>query len=136
MPAPASGSTLKAQARKEAGISVKEAVTAVRVANVPVDEFEAAMESKRPPTVEELAERGTAKRKPLIDLKGRNPEDYNRALHIRATINALADTLKQITPAAVIRGTLPIDFKKLSNSAEAVNGWLNKLTALLEKEKP
>jgi hypothetical protein len=44
-----------------AGMSKDQEVTAVRVANVPDDEFEALVESDNPPTVTALAERGTDK---------------------------------------------------------------------------
>jgi len=46
----------------EAGLSERQRVTALRVSNIPADEFEAAVESEQPPTVTELAKRGTAKR--------------------------------------------------------------------------
>ena len=42
-----------------AGISKRQAVTAVRVANVPVDQFEAAIEQPKPATVTQLAEMAT-----------------------------------------------------------------------------
>jgi len=41
-----------------AGISEKQRVTAVRVANVPDAEFDAAVESDDPPTVTQLSEMG------------------------------------------------------------------------------
>jgi hypothetical protein len=47
------------QAAESAGLSKDQAVTAIRVANVPDDEFELAIESDDPPTVTELAKRGT-----------------------------------------------------------------------------
>ncbi len=38
------------------------------------------MESEDPPTVTELARRGTKEKpKPLVDLKGRDPEDYEHS---------------------------------------------------------
>jgi hypothetical protein len=55
-------------AAKEAGLSKDQTVTALRVARVPRDEFEDAVESADPPTVTELARRGTASTpKPLVD---------------------------------------------------------------------
>jgi hypothetical protein len=47
--------------------------TAVRVANVPADDFERQMASEKPPIVTKLAEQG--ERKPLVDLGSIKPAD-------------------------------------------------------------
>lgn len=126
----------RAKALREAGVSPDEAKTAMRVANVPSAEFEAAIESQRPPTVDELAERGTRKRKPLIDLQGLDPDEYNRALHVRAAINALADTLEQVKPEDFVRGTLSVDFDRLKVSGVRIVNWLSGMVQAMSKEKP
>lgn len=48
----------QAQAARDAGISERQQVTSVRVANVPQEKFEAAIEQPRPATVTKLAEMG------------------------------------------------------------------------------
>lgn len=66
----------------QAGMSPHQAKQAIRVANVPADEFERQVESDKPPTVTALAEQG--KRiapRPVIDLNGRDPDEFNRAMH-------------------------------------------------------
>lgn len=50
--------TQKREAAHAAGISERQEATAVRVANVPADKFEAAIESEKPETVTALAEMG------------------------------------------------------------------------------
>lgn len=59
------------QAASDAGLSERQKHTALRVAAVPKDEFEAAVESDDPPSVSKLAEKGTKKKpkkpKPAID---------------------------------------------------------------------
>lgn len=50
------------EAAEAAGMSERQQVTAVRVNNVPRDEFEELVESDTPPTVTELARAGTRKR--------------------------------------------------------------------------
>jgi hypothetical protein len=57
------------QAARDAGLSRDQAVTALRVANVPKDEFERQVESDNPPTITALAEQG---KKPVVD--ERSPE--------------------------------------------------------------
>jgi hypothetical protein len=49
------------EAAEKAGLSERQQKTAVRVANVPKEEFEAQVESDSPPTVTALAEQGTRK---------------------------------------------------------------------------
>jgi hypothetical protein len=53
-------------AAKKAGLSQRQHKTAVRVANVPDAEFEAAVESPTPPTVTELAEHRLREREPFV----------------------------------------------------------------------
>ncbi|WP_338833569.1 hypothetical protein [Bradyrhizobium septentrionale] len=60
------------EAAAAAGISERQAKTAVRVANVPAAEFDAAIEGDNPPTVTALAEMGRKVRTVL-------PEDFKRA---------------------------------------------------------
>lgn len=67
---------------RRAGMSDRQQVTAIRVANVPEDEFEAQVESDNPPTVTALAEQGKKSApQPVLDLQGRDPDEFNRAMH-------------------------------------------------------
>lgn len=69
-------------AAESAGMSERQMKTAIRVANVPADDFNRQVESDNPPTVTALAEQGKkAAPQPVIDLKGRNPDEFNRAMH-------------------------------------------------------
>jgi hypothetical protein len=57
----------RSQIAREAGLSKRQKDTALQVASVPTEEFEAAVESDAPPTVTELAERGKKPMaKPLV----------------------------------------------------------------------
>jgi hypothetical protein len=53
---------------------------ATRVANIPEPEFEAQVEGDKPPTLSQLAQQGI-KPRPVVDLKGRDPKEFNRAMH-------------------------------------------------------
>jgi hypothetical protein len=69
-------------AARDVGMSPHQAKQAIRVANVPAADFERQVESPTPPTVTKLAEQGKkAAPRPIIDLKGRDPEEFNRAMH-------------------------------------------------------
>ena len=67
-------------AAREAGMSKHQQVQATRVASVPQDDFEDQVESDRPPTLSQLAQQGL-KPRPVMDLKGRDPREFNRAMH-------------------------------------------------------
>lgn len=70
------------EAAEQAGMSKRQAVTAIRVANIPASDFERQVESPNPPTVTKLAEQGKkAAPRPVIDLKGRDPKEFNRSMH-------------------------------------------------------
>ena len=86
-PAPAANSGRFAMGRA-AGLSDRQTKTALRVAKIPQPEFEEAVESENPPTVTELAERGT-KRKPLVDLGDRTPEQFQAATWLIGAVEGL-----------------------------------------------
>ena len=74
--------TSRSNAAKDAGLSKHQQVQAIRVANVPAADFERQVESPKPPTVTKLAEQGKkVAPRPVIDLKGRAPDEFNLALH-------------------------------------------------------
>lgn len=72
----------RTQAAEDAGLSDWQRKTALRVASIDKDEFERVIESDNPPTVTQLAEMGTKKQ--IVDLKGRDPKEFNKALHFVA----------------------------------------------------
>jgi hypothetical protein len=74
-----------------AGLSEHQRKTAARVANVPAEEFEAAVESDNPPTIEDLAERGT-KKKTVIETTPERPRgptqaDWQSRIELEASVH-------------------------------------------------
>ena len=59
---PSGGEPTRSQAATQAGLSKDQAVNAIRVANVPKEDFEKQVEGEEPPTITKLAEQGTKKR--------------------------------------------------------------------------
>lgn len=93
------------QAAKDAGISERQRVTAVRVANVAATDFEQAIESEAPATVTKLADMGRKPApKPLIDLKGRDPQEFNRSLHFIGEIKYYAEALHEADLDIILPG--------------------------------
>ena len=86
----------RTEAAREAGMSERQQVTAVRIANVPSADFEKAVESPTPPTITTLAQQGVQKREapdPETWLKGRDPAAFNKALHFTALVESYAKEL-------------------------------------------
>jgi hypothetical protein len=80
------------EAAEQAGITKHQQVQAVRVANVPADDFERQVESDKPPTISQLAMQGI-KPRPLVDLKGRDPSEFNKAMHYEGIFERYAKEL-------------------------------------------
>lgn len=73
---------LRSEVAAQVGMSPHQAKQAVRVANVPSEDFERQVESANPPTVTALAEQGKKPAaRPVLDLQGRDPNEFNRAMH-------------------------------------------------------
>lgn len=70
-------------AAREAGLSKHQQVQAVRIANIPREDFERQVDSDKPPTLSQLAVQGIQRPqpRPVIDLKGRDPGEFNTAMH-------------------------------------------------------
>lgn len=86
----------RSQVAADAGMSRDQMHTALRVANVPAADFERQVESSTPPTVTALAEQGKKPApKPVIDLKGRDPGEFNRSLHFVAEFEDYARAVER-----------------------------------------
>ena len=81
-------------AAREAGMSKHQQTQALRVANVPENDFEQQVESDTPKTVTEFARQGTKPRQ-VLDLNGRDPGEFNRALHFVGDFERFAKDLSE-----------------------------------------
>jgi hypothetical protein len=132
-PAPAPLASQRAKAAAEAGMSGRQVKDVMRVGRIPSEEFEQLVESDDPPSVAEFVEIGTRKKvEPLVDLQGRDPEDFNRSLYLGSEINRLAESIEKMTPKQFVRGCLPRHFAPLRKSTKALVAWLSKLASELE----
>ena len=80
------------EAGEQVGMSKDQQVQAVRVANVPEQDFTEQVESSKPPTISQLAQQGI-KPRPLVDLKGRDPAEFNLEMHY---VGAVADCARDL----------------------------------------
>ncbi len=84
--------TTRSDAARSAGMSKHQQVQATRLANIPQEDFDAQVESENPPTLSQLAEQGV-KPRPVVDLQGRDPREFNRAMHFVAGFERYAKEL-------------------------------------------
>lgn len=125
----------RTQAATDAGLSRNRKRDALRVVNVPGADFEAAVESDDPPTVPKLAERGKASR-PLVDLGGRDPEDYATATQALGQLRRFAEFADVTDTDVVVRGAKPREHSAMDQHAAQIIRWLEHLRQRIEKETP
>ena len=87
--------TSRSDAARDAGMSKHQQIQATRTANIPSSDFERQVESANPPTLSQLAAQGTKKRENIVDLEGRDPHEFNRALHYVADFEEAAKELER-----------------------------------------
>jgi hypothetical protein len=101
----ASPSLTRKQAAIDAGLSSDQMKDALRVSNIPADDFERQVDSENPPPISALAEQGTKKKaRPILDLNGRDPGEFNRAMHFAGDIRQAMKLLEELN----INRDLPI----------------------------
>jgi hypothetical protein len=108
----------------QAGISERQAKTAVRVANVPEDKFDAAVEAEKPATVTALAEMGKK-------VHGVPVDSFKKATHLIGGVKRFAEFCRGNAPATVAAGLLPYEIDALRDDVAVVDAWLGQLVTVL-----
>lgn len=92
----------RASAAANAGLSPHQAKQAIRIANVPEDDFEGQVESDTPPTLSALAQQGIKPRpRRIVDLGERDPSEFNRAMHFVGDLEDAAKLLESLKVDAI-----------------------------------
>ena len=113
-------------AAADAGLSEHQRKTALRVANVAAEEFNAKVESDNPPTVTQLAELGKQSRpQPLVDLGGIDPKDYARATEAQGTLRRFAEFCQKNEPLRIAKACKPHETAELRKFVSTIDGWLD-----------
>ncbi|MFZ1106824.1 MAG: hypothetical protein WAN43_00565 [Rhodomicrobium sp.] len=89
----------RTNAAREAGFSEHQQKQALRLANIPEDEFESAIEDEEPPTITDLAERGTRRRAIVND----ENDDVAHTARAEFALKTFEAQMNGISPAAVGR---------------------------------
>jgi hypothetical protein len=86
------------EAARSAGTSERQELTAVRVANVPNEDFEAAVESDEPPTISQLASKGIKSRP--------TPAGFSQATNLLGAAKRFAEFCADNDPEFVSGGVM------------------------------
>jgi hypothetical protein len=109
------------KAARDAGLSERQKVTALRVATLPAPDFEALIEAETPPTVTQLAQLGRHSR--VVE---REPvhHDSERAVKARKTFAILREFCGQNTPAELAKEFTSQDAQSLRACVAGLQRWL------------
>lgn len=108
--------------------------SALRVAEIPEEQFEHQVESANPPSVNQLAQQGIRPApKPLIDLQGRDPADFRQSTRGQGFLREFAEFCRATDAEIVARGALPREVAAIRSHVSIIDGWLDRLVTRLEE---
>ena len=130
-------SLTRTEAATHAGMSKRQKDTALRVASVPADEFEAAIESDNPPTVTQLATRGTQSKPSPAPWMVEMAHDQRRTGFQEATafigaLSRLVAQCEQSPPALVASGMSQTERQDTLMRWATVRDWFQRFTGGLD----
>lgn len=121
-------SLTRKQAAEDAGMSKDQMVQAIRVANVPQPDFDAQVESVNPPTVTALAEQGKKPApKPVIDLKGRDPAEFNRSMHFVGAFESYQRDVEKIDVDQILPGLTDSERDRVRKAIAAIDAFHDRI---------
>jgi len=122
------------QMARSVGLSERQQKTAVRVANVPAETFEKAIESENPPTVTKLAEMGKQSRPASITPAPQYPtppRGFKQATHVIGVVREFAAFCAVTPPELVANGVMPSEVEEIRNLVGHIDGWLDRFVVNL-----
>ena len=130
------GGTLisRREAAANAGMSKDQQVTAVRVANVPRDQFEQAVDGEKPLTVTALAGLGKQQRPSSAPAAATAPVGFKQATHLIGVVRDFAAFCEENDPVAVAGGLMQSDVIEVRTSVGVIDGWLDRLVVNLSPD--
>lgn len=123
------GTITRQRAARNAGLSERQKVTALRVAHVPAAKFEALVEGDSPPTVTQLAHLGTHSR--LAPEPAR--PDSGRATQARKMFGRIREFCEQNAPAELATEFAKQDGELLREFVAALRRWLDQFAENLPR---
>jgi hypothetical protein len=117
------GAVTRQEAARDAGLSERQKVTALRLAALPAPKFDSLLECESPPTVTQLAELGRQTRSAEQPKPGSTGDD--RVARARELFKRFQEFCKQNKPSDVARECTGQDGKPLRAFVVALRQWLD-----------
>jgi hypothetical protein len=116
---------------RQAGMSERQQVTAIRVANVPASDFERQVEGAAPPTVTKLAGQGIAKRgnngsKPSPLIARARPDGFAAATNLIGTVEDFAEFCRSENPEIIAAAVMPHEVNDVREQVGIIDAWLDR----------
>jgi len=115
----------RTQAATDAGMSERQRKEALRVANVPADEFEKQVESETPPTTSQLSEQG---------IKKRTKREFDAATYAISTLERFVEEARRFDPESVAKGLMCSEVQHAQKLVAEADAWLDRLIVNLETD--
>lgn len=106
------------EAAAQAGMSTHQEADAVRVANIPLEDFEAAIESDNPPTLSQLAAAGT---NTII-----RPPGFAQATEAIGTLRRFAEFCQKNDPTVVAHAVMAHETEGVQQHVSVIDAWLDR----------
>lgn len=122
------------QAAHDAGIKERQQVTAVRVANVPAEDFDRQLDSNSPPSLTKLAEQGKAKRPDNgLPPDWDPPPGFAEATQVIGDLRRLAEACRQRDPEVMAKAVMPKECQQVRSYVATIDGWLDRFVVNLRE---
>lgn len=115
------------QAAQDAGLSERQKKTALRLATVPEEKFDAEVESDNPPSVTKLAEMG------IVSEENYHPS-FSAAVNIRGTLERLAEFCCENNPESVAEAVKEHHIEAFRLNIKTIEAWLKRFAKSLKGE--
>jgi hypothetical protein len=132
----------RAEAGADAGMSTHQIKTAVRVANVPAEQFEHAVESDKPPTVTTLAEMGKQSR-PVPEAARTPapppvtaPTGFKEATYLIGRVKDFIAFCEKNDPVVVAGGLMKSEIQEVRAHVSVIDAWLDRFVVNLAPGRP
>jgi hypothetical protein len=123
----------RSNAAADAGLSKRQKDTALQVASIAKPTFDRLVDDAAPPTIAELAARGT-KARPVEDhLEGRDPKDFKAATGALGAVKRFAAYTRSADHEAICRGLDDTERARISRHAKEGASWLAKFIARIDR---
>lgn len=113
------GKLTQRQAAADAGMSEHQQLQAVRVASIPREDFDRQVDSDKPPTLSQLAQQGI--KRPLVDLRGRDPKEFNRSMHFAGDIERYAAEIAKADLDLLLPGLIPAESERIRRAISKID---------------